>query len=180
MVTREQAPPAPRGDKKIIKVLFVCMGNICRSPTAAAAFRRLVESSEFSDRIVVDSAGTYAYHAGNGADSRATAAARQRGLDLSGHRARKVTEADFDNFDYILAMDRDNYHDLLALRPATNGKPVALFLDYAPELGVDEVPDPYYGGERGFDHVIDLVEAASEGLLADVVTLLEDCERPPH
>lgn len=149
----------------VVKVLFVCMGNICRSPAAAAVFRDLVERRELSDRIEVDSAGTYGFHVGAIADARASESAGRRGIDLSAHRARCVCGDDFREFDYLLAMDRENYEELLAVSPTGLENRVRLLLQFAPHLGADEVPDPYYGGPSGFEHVLDLVQEASAALL---------------
>ena len=152
----------------MVRVLFVCMGNICRSPTAAGVFRAAVDRAGLADRVTVDSAGTHAYHVGGGADRRSLRAAAARGIDLSDHRARTVEREDFDEYDYILAMDRDNHAHLLAHAPAERRSRVKLFLAYADDVDTDEVPDPYYGGRDGFNHVLDLVTAASDGLLAEV------------
>jgi protein-tyrosine phosphatase len=152
----------------MVKVLFVCMGNICRSPTAQGVFAHLVNSEELSDAIEVDSAGTYAYHVGEPPDERARATAMKRGVDLGGQRARRVAESDFQEFDYVLAMDRDNYDKLLSICPPDHADKLRLFLEYAPELGMQEVPDPYYGGVTGFERVLDLIEQASHGLLVDI------------
>ena len=145
-------------------VLFVCMGNICRSPTAEGVFRHLVEQEGLSDRIEIDSAGTHAYHVNEPADRRASAAAARRGYSLEGIRARRVEEADFARFDYIIAMDRDNLAVLEGQVSAEHGASLHLFLEFAQASG-DEVPDPYYGGASGFERVLDLVEDASRGLL---------------
>lgn len=150
---------------KRVKVLFVCMGNICRSPTAHGVFRHLVQAEGLAEQIEIDSAGTHAYHVGNPADTRSSATAKQRGIDLSDLRARQVNLGDVYEYDYILAMDHDNHHRLLTLSPAEMHHKIQLFLAYAPHLKEQEVPDPYYGGADGFDHVFDLVQAASEGLL---------------
>jgi protein-tyrosine phosphatase len=149
----------------VIKVLFVCLGNICRSPTAQGAFERLVASKGLSDQIKVDSAGTAAYHLGEPPDARMQRFARRRGMDLSRQRARMVTRQDCQEFDYIVAMDRSNLNALRRLCPADCQAKIGLFMDYAPHLGRTEVPDPYYGGASDFEEVIDLVEAASAGLL---------------
>jgi protein-tyrosine phosphatase len=146
-----------------IKVLFVCMGNICRSPTAEGVFRHVIQQQGTADRFMVDSAGTHAYHVGEQPDRRAQQTARARGIDLAFIRARKVTRNDFAEFDYILAMDSDNYHNLLAICPAEYEDKVQLFLDYATNSHEQDVPDPYYGGQQGFEHVFDLVEDASHG-----------------
>ncbi|PKM45415.1 MAG: phosphotyrosine protein phosphatase [Gammaproteobacteria bacterium HGW-Gammaproteobacteria-1] len=152
----------------MVKVLFVCMGNICRSPMAHGYFEHLVREAGLADRIMVDSAGTHAYHVGNPPDNRAQQTARRRGVDLSGQRARKALREDFEVFDYILAMDSDNHALLAALSPAGKESKLHLFLEFAPQLAQREVPDPYYGGADGFEQVFDLVEAAAQGLLADI------------
>ena len=146
-------------------VLMVCLGNICRSPTAHGVFARQVEEAGLSGHIYVDSCGTGAWHVGEPPDARATAAARLRGYDLSPLRARQFETVDFERFDVILAMDRSNLSHLEALRPEGYAGTVSLFLDYHPAATTREVPDPYYGGDRGFEEVLDLVEAASRGLL---------------
>jgi len=152
----------------MIKVLFVCMGNICRSPTAEGVFTDLVKKEGFANQIHIDSAGTHAYHIGESPDSRSREAARTRGIHLDGQRARQVEKDDFAQFDYLLAMDKDNYWHLKKWCPIDQTHKLHLFLDFAPHLGVREVPDPYYGGDKGFERVLDLVEAASVGLLADI------------
>jgi protein-tyrosine phosphatase len=148
------------------QVLFVCMGNICRSPTAEGVFRSAVERAGLGARVHVDSAGTGDWHVGLPPDRRAIVAARNRGYDLSSLRARQVRRSDFAQFDWILAMDRVNLTALQSLRPPTYGGHLGLFLEVAPQLGVSEVPDPYYGGAPDFARVLDLVEQASESLLA--------------
>jgi protein-tyrosine phosphatase len=152
----------------MVSVLFVCMGNICRSPTAQGVFGYLVEQHGLKSQIHIDSAGTHAYHVGEPPDARATRAAGRRGIDLGPQRARRVTERDFLDFDYVLAMDRNNYNDLMLLCPPAHRPKLHLFLEYAAELADDEVPDPYYGGVTGFDRVLDLIEMAANGLLADI------------
>lgn len=149
----------------MVRVLFVCMGNICRSPTAHGVFQRLVEQTGLHRHIEVDSAGTHAYHVGNPPDPRAQAAALRRGIDLSPLRARRFDANDFKRFDYILAMDQDNLQMLRTNCPPQHVHKLGLFLEYAPDLRLREVPDPYYGGATGFEQVLDLVEMASEGLL---------------
>ncbi|MBS0319648.1 MAG: low molecular weight phosphotyrosine protein phosphatase [Proteobacteria bacterium] len=153
-------PPGAAG------VLFVCMGNICRSPTAEGVFRARVERAGLAQRIVVDSAGTHDYHVGEPPDRRAIAAAARRGYDLSGLRARLVEPQDFDRFDWILAMDGRNLAALGAMRPASYAGTLTRMLALAPELGLRDVPDPYYGPRAGFEQVLDLVEAAATSVLA--------------
>ena len=149
------------------KVLFVCMGNICRSPTAEGVFRHQVEQANLSDKITIDSAGTHAYHVGNPPDLRAQAAAAKRGVDLSTQCARRVSEDDFSEYDYVVAMDKSNVEDLLDICPANYKDRVHLFLDFA-KSQESEVPDPYYGQGRGFEIVLDLIEDASSGLLGHI------------
>ncbi|MCL5668965.1 MAG: low molecular weight phosphotyrosine protein phosphatase [Gammaproteobacteria bacterium] len=152
----------------MIKVLFVCMGNICRSPLAEGAFSRLLEQHQLGDFISVDSAGTHDYHAGEPPDPRAQATALRRGMDISIQRARLVQREDFARFDYILAMDRQNYARLAKLSAPEDRHKLRLFLEYAPHLGETEVPDPYYGGPGGFERVLDMVEEAAQGLLEHI------------
>jgi protein-tyrosine phosphatase len=148
-----------------IKVLFVCMGNICRSPTAEGVFTKLITEKKLTSRFTIDSAGTHAYHVGNPPDARAQQAALKRGVELQQLRARKVHSSDFEYFDYVLAMDDDNYSNLIHECPDEYKDKVKYFLDYAPHLGVREVPDPYYGEKLGFEQVLDMVEDASLGFL---------------
>jgi len=150
-----------------VKVLFVCMGNICRSPTAEAVLRKYVQDAQLDSRIAIDSAGTGDWHAGKGPDQRACQAAAKRGYDLSALRARQVTADDFQRFDLILAMDHDNLKRLQALRPADSHGELDLFLRRY-KLGTDAVPDPYYGGEDGFEQVLDLIERGAAGLLDEI------------
>lgn len=145
-------------------VLFVCMGNICRSPTAEGVFRHYVAKAGLSERIVVESAGTHAYHVGSPPDRRAHAAAERRGISLVDIRARRVSDDDFERFDYIIAMDEDNVERLKDQSPLEHHSKVRLFLEFS-SSGQREVPDPYYGGAAGFERVLDLVEDASRGLL---------------
>lgn len=152
----------------MVKVLFVCMGNICRSPTAHGVFSGLVREQGLEHLIEVDSAGTHAYHIGNCPDPRTQQIALKRGVDLSQLRARRVQRGDFARFDYILAMDEENIENLAPLCPAEFRDKLKLFLEFAPELNQREVPDPYYGGTSGFERVLYLVEAASVGLLEDI------------
>ena len=153
----------------MVKVLFVCAGNICRSPTAEGVFTQRVAQRQLARKITADSAGIGGWHIGEPPDRRAQAAALERGIDLSGLRARQVAATDFHAFDYVLAMDQDNLGALGTLRPADASATLSLFLDYAPSADITEVPDPYYGGPDGFEHVLDLVEQASEGLLTAIV-----------
>lgn len=150
------------------RVLFVCMGNICRSPTAQGVFRKLLQSEGLDDVIEIDSAGTHGYHTGEPPDRRAREAAARRGIDLSDLRARCVETQDFSYYDYVLAMDQENYHSLSRICPPGFERRLMLFMDFAPHLRTREVPDPYYGGAAGFERVFDMVEAAAEGLLADI------------
>lgn len=151
---------------KKINVLFVCMGNICRSPTAEGVFAQLVKDKNLSERFVIDSAGTHAYHTNEAPDLRSQQVAKNRGIEMSHLRARQVIFGDFADFDYVLAMDNDNYHILQQTCPAEYKNKIRYFLDYAPHLKTREVPDPYYGGKYGFENVFDMIEAAAEGFLA--------------
>ncbi|MCW8899673.1 MAG: low molecular weight phosphotyrosine protein phosphatase [Gammaproteobacteria bacterium] len=153
---------------KQIKVLFVCMGNICRSPTAEGVFRHLIQQERHEGWITTDSAGTHAYHIGEQPDRRAQQTALGRGIDISDLRARKASVNDFYEFDYILAMDDDNYRLLSDLCPLEHIDKLSLFLDFSKDYSETQVPDPYYGGDQGFEHVFNLVESASRGLLADI------------
>lgn len=148
------------------RVCFVCLGNICRSPTAEAVFTKLVQVASLEDDFVIDSAGTASYHAGEPADSRSRAAAKRRGYSI-GHRARQFQRSDFGAFDLVCAMDSDNLQNLLQLAPTPQAKQkVKLLRSFDPTAPSGaEVPDPYYGGERGFDDVIDICERACRGLL---------------
>jgi len=147
-------------------VLFVCLGNICRSPTAEGVLRHLAAQEAPGLGLEIDSAGTADYHIGAPPDLRSQRAALRRGIDISGLRARQVTAADFDRFDLILAMDGENLRELQALKPRGSRAVVKLFLEYAPQTKVGSVPDPYYGGDSDFEQVLDLTTAASRGLLA--------------
>jgi low molecular weight protein-tyrosine phosphatase len=149
-----------------VKILFVCLGNICRSPTAEAVLRELAAREAPELPLEVDSAGTAAYHVGQPPDPRTRAAAARRGYDLSALRARTVEPADFELFDLILAMDRENLGALRRRAPPHTHERLRLFLEFAPEAVPEDVPDPYYGGPNGFEEVLDLVEAATRGLLA--------------
>ncbi len=149
----------------MVKILFVCMGNICRSPTAEGVFRHKVIDAGLEDQIHIDSAGTIAYHIGHPPDPRAQKAALKRGIDLSTQRARKVTSKDFEAFDLVIAMDSDNYYELEAICPTGHEDRLHMFLKFAKNSRETDVPDPYYGGVNGFEVVLDLIEDASEGLL---------------
>jgi len=147
------------------RILFVCMGNICRSPTAEGVARELARRRGLEEHFEFDSAGTHGYHVGHPPDRRAQAAAAKRGYDLSKLRARQVNEFDFVRFDRILAMDRDNLTLLEQACPVEHHGKLGLFLEYASRREIDEVPDPYYGGPEGFEIVLDLVEETVAGLL---------------
>ena len=146
-------------------MLFVCMGNICRSPTAEGVFTALVNKKNLAGSFKIDSAGTHAYHVGEAPDPRAQKAALERGVELKHLRARKVRTNDFHEFDHILVMDDDNFASLEADCPQEFKYKLRHFLDYAPHIDSNQVPDPYYGGSYGFERVLDLVEAASEGFI---------------
>lgn len=161
--TVEQVSAQPK-----VRVLFVCMANICRSPTARGVFEKLVEEAGLAHAIAADSAGTYAYQIGKSPDQRAVAAASKRGYDLSGQRARRIDPNDFQAFDYILAMDGENLADMRGLLTPGSEHKVKLFMGFAGTPGRLEVPDPYYGGGSGFERVLDLVEDAARGLLAHI------------
>lgn len=144
------------------RILFICLGNICRSPAAEGVLR--AKARDRGMKIYIESAGTGAWHAGDPPDGRMIKAAAKRGYDLSHQRARKVTDADFFEFDYLLAMDLSNHTDLLDLAPPNRECDIRLFLDFA-DCETRETPDPYYGGDQGFEHVLDLIELGAEGFL---------------
>lgn len=148
-----------------IKVLMVCLGNICRSPTAQGVFQAELLKQNLSHLVGVDSAGTAAWHVGKAPDARSQAHAKRRGYDLSALSARQVQTQDFHEFDYILAMDQHNFDELQAIQPSGSRATLDLFLRFAPDAEKREVPDPYYGGDAGFEEVLDLVERASLGLI---------------
>jgi protein-tyrosine phosphatase len=154
-------------NSKPTRVLFVCLGNICRSPTAEAVFRTLIEREGSADHIDVDSAGTGGWHVGEGPDPRMVEAGRRRGHQLGG-RARQVEDADFERFDLILAMDASNLAELKRRAPDGATAEVRLFREFDPEAPGGDVPDPYYGGRSGFDDVVDIVERASAALLEHI------------
>ena len=151
-----------------IGVLFVCMGNICRSPTAEGVFRQQVINAGLESIIAIDSAGTHSYHIGSPPDQRSQMAAKKRNIDLSTLRGRQFTPLDFDRFDYILAMDQANFDDMLAQNSSDKRAELTLLLDYSIFYPEKEVPDPYYGGDNGFEHVLDLIEDAGKGLLQHI------------
>ena len=151
------------------KVLFVCLGNICRSPTAEGVFRELVRGRGLERSIRTDSAGTSGWHIDVPPDSRARAEARRRGIDIDDLRSRKVNQSDFEHFDYVIAMDAANVADLEELCPAPLRGRLHLFTDFAPGGAPSGVPDPYYGGEDGFKRVFDLITRCAEGLLARII-----------
>jgi len=157
------------------RILFVCLGNICRSPTAEGVLRHLSAREAPHLSLEIDSAGTADYHLGSAPDLRSQRAALRRGIDISGLRARQIGRDDFERFDLVLAMDQDNLRELEALRPRNAHAQLRLFLSYAPEAGRLDVPDPYYGGEREFETVLDLTTAASRGLLT---ALQQRAEQP--
>lgn len=152
------------------KVLFVCMGNICRSPTAEAVFRRLAAQRGLLGEMEIDSAGTHGYHVGESPDARTQRAAAERKYDLSSIIARKVAPEDLEYFDIVLAMDRSNLDSLRKLCPAKHLPRLKLFMSYARQFDDDEVPDPYYGLAHDFDLVLDMIEDAAEGLLDNILS----------
>lgn len=160
-------------DMEKIRVLFVCMGNICRSPTAEGVFVSLVKEQAVDDQFIIDSAGTHAYHIGESPDFRSQKAAMERGIELSKITARKVIFGDFEDFDYLLAMDDDNVETLMEACPGQFKHKIKYFLDYAENLDTREVPDPYYGGKYGFERVLDMIENASTGFLNSLKVLGE-------
>ena len=149
---------------KTVKVLFICLGNICRSPSAEGVFRHIVQGQSVSN-IEIDSAGTGSWHIGNPPDRRAQAAARDRGIDLSDLRARQLQPEDGTNFDYLIAMDWENDRNIKNCIASEHHHKVHMMLSFVEDAEIDEVPDPYYGGEDGFEHVLDLIERAGIGLL---------------
>ena len=153
----------------MISVLFACLGNICRSPTAEGIFRATCQQRELSGQFRIDSAGTAEWHVGKPPDTRALRAARGRGVDLSMLRARQVEAADFENFDFILAMDESNVEDLVAMRPEGSSAHLHRFLEFNQSANSLDVPDPYYGGDEGFELVLDLITKASEGFLDHLI-----------
>ena len=155
----------PADNRYVIRVLLVCMGNICRSPIAHGVVRQRLHDSGINDLVLLDSAGTHVYHAGSPPDDRAQAAASRRGIDITDLRARSVETADFESFDLILAMDDENIEALHAAAAEEHRGKIHLFMEYALGDAGRCVPDPYYGGPIGFERVLDMVEEAAEGLL---------------
>lgn len=152
----------------IYRVLFVCMGNICRSPTAEGVLRQFIRQNNLGDKVEVDSAGTHGYHVGEAPDSRTQRAAAVRGYNLSQLRARKVARQDLDYFDLVLAMDKNNLDNLQRLASPEQQEKIKLFMDFSKNFDDNEVPDPYYGLGHGFDLVLDMVEDAAQGLIEDI------------
>ncbi|MCW8869858.1 MAG: low molecular weight phosphotyrosine protein phosphatase [Proteobacteria bacterium] len=152
------------------KILFVCMGNICRSPSAEAIFSQLIKTSDLQQQFEIDSAGTHAYHVGNPPDARSCEAAHKRGIAMQHLRARQVQAADFERFDRLIVMDQDNLDELKNRFPGQALDKVSFMMSYAGQRTETEVPDPYYGGEDGFERVLDLLTDAAEGLLSDIKT----------
>lgn len=168
---------ARKDDESLPGVLFVCSGNICRSPTAEAVFRVLAARAGIVDRLRIDSAGTQGHHVGQPPDGRAVRAAKARGFDMPRLRARQVTPEDFRRFNWIFAMDRANLRALSELRPPEYAGSLGLYLDLVPDVEARDVPDPYYGGAAGFERLLDLVEAASEALTVKLAQALRDAPR---
>ena len=157
------------------RLLFVCLGNICRSPMAEGVFRRVAEEEGVLHLFDIDSAGLGDWHIGQAPDRRAQDAARNRGIDISGQSARQIRHDDYARYDLLLAMDGTNYQELVQLAPSDARHKIHRFLDFAPQVPTKDVPDPFYGGPEGFDHALDLIEQAARGLLAH---LLEDEAAP--
>jgi protein-tyrosine phosphatase len=160
--------PADSAATAPIRVLFVCLGNICRSPMAEGVFRHQVEAAGLADRVHIDSAGTHAYHIDEPPDPRAQSTAAQYGADIGGLRGRQVTLRDIEEYHYVLAMDNENLANLRKLAPVEHHHKIRLFLEYANDRPEEEVPDPYFGGISGFHRVLDLIDVASAGLLDDL------------
>jgi protein-tyrosine phosphatase len=152
----------------MIRVLFVCLGNICRSPTAEGVFRDLVGRAGLSDKIQTDSCGTSGWHRGDPPDNRAREEARRRGIDIEDLKSRETRTSDFADFDFIIAMDRNNFDTLHIKSPPEHASKIQMFLSFASGIGTTEVPDPYYGGPDGFSDVFDMIDVASNGLLQHI------------
>ena len=151
------------------RLLFVCLGNICRSPMAEGAFRHVAAEQGVLDRFEIDSAGLGSWHVGQAPDHRAQKAADQRGFDISGQSARQIQSSDFTSFDLLLAMDGSNYGELVQLAPKSERHKIRRFLDFAPHAGTKDVPDPFFGEAEGFDRALDLIDEAARGLLAELL-----------
>ena len=151
------------------RLLFVCLGNICRSPMAEGAFRHVAAEQGVLDRFEIDSAGLGSWHVGQAPDHRAQKAADQRGIDISGQSARQIRSSDFTSFDLLLAMDGSNYGELVQLAPKSERHKIRRFLDFAPHAGTKDVPDPFFGEAEGFDRALDLIDEAARGLLAELL-----------
>ncbi|PIO49159.1 MAG: phosphotyrosine protein phosphatase [[Chlorobium] sp. 445] len=156
---------------KPVRVLFVCLGNICRSPSAEGVFRKLLHEANLAAAFEIDSAGTASYHIGEPADYRAETAAAERGIDISAHRARQVHRKDFDTYDWIIAMDKSNLENLRRMCPQKLQHKLKLIMSFASHHTLDEVPDPYYGDERDFKYMLDLLQDACKGLLDWLVSM---------
>jgi len=152
----------------MINILFVCMGNICRSPSAEGFFINALQQSRHRERISTDSAGTHGYHVGHAPDPRAVATAKDFEVDISELRARKVSASDFEKFDLIIAMDQSNYDDLRRIQPADSSTSLKMMMHFHPQGQPEDVPDPYYGGMDGFTYMCKLLDSATRGLLEDV------------
>ncbi|PCH85156.1 MAG: phosphotyrosine protein phosphatase [Piscirickettsiaceae bacterium] len=159
---------------KQTKVLFICMGNICRSPTAHGVFQQLVDDNNLTDKVFVDSAGTHAYHVGHAPDKRSVSTALAHGVDMRNLTARQVHESDFEYFDYLLVMDSHNHALVFDACPKEYQAKVQYFLEFASNTMIKEVPDPYYGEGNGFERVYDLIVDASSGLMSDIMK----CQKP--
>lgn len=150
------------------KILFICLGNICRSPTAQGVLQKKIIEAQLGDVLHIDSCGTGGWHVGQPPDDRTIEAAKERGYDLSELRARRLSADDYHKFDYMLAMDTRNLADVIKKAPGEYHGQIRLLLDFAPQFNMTEVPDPYHGGQDGFERVIELIEAASDGLLEEI------------
>ena len=157
-----------KSEERSVGVLFVCLGNICRSPTSEGVFRKVVENESLNFNVFVDSAGTANYHQGEPPDPRAIAAASRRGVQIEMLSARQTRHEDFKQFDYIIAMDRQNYEDLKFMAPQDLQARIHLFSDFMENRKGQDIPDPYYGGDSGFERVLDMIEDAARGLLEDI------------
>jgi protein-tyrosine phosphatase len=154
--------------KDQISVLFVCTGNICRSPTAEGVLRKLTQCAELDEQILIESAGTISFHTGEAPDPRAQDSARKRGIDLGNLRARQINAHDFNTVDFLIALDRSHLEAMREQAPENCVAKICLLMDYAPQSDIDDVPDPYYGGTDGFEEVLDMIEIAATGLLQEI------------